>query len=321
MGGRLAIVPLDDVADELYAGDPDEFVADRNARAAEARADGDRVLAKEIAALPKPSTAAWVVNVLVRAHRDEIEALVELGGLLREAQESLAGDQLRALNAQRGQLLSALTRQAAARARERGRPVSTAVAGQVEETLRAAMADPGAGEAVLGGRLSSPLSYSGMGGVTGVRPQLRVVREPAPAPPRRSRAGEDRGDGDRRAREEERLREREEAARRAAEEQHRREVAQAREEATAAAELAEETAVRAEEERDRAGELDERHERLRARVEELSVELARAEEEAGEAAAELRRAERHRTTAERQARDAAAARDRALARLRELEEG
>lgn len=308
---------LDDVADELYAVPPEEFVATRGAWVDDARAAGDRALAKAIGALPKPSTAAWVVNVLVRSHRDEIEALVELGGLLREAQESLAGDQLRALNSQRGQLLSALTRQAAAAARERGHPVSTAVSGQVEETLRAAMADPEAGEAVLTGRLTSPLSYNGLGGVTGMRPQLRVVREPAPAPARRGRTA---GGDDRRAREEQR-REREEAARRAAEEQRRRELAAAREEAAAAAALAEETAARAAEERDRAGELDERHEELKARVEELTAELARAEEEAGEVAAELRRAERHRTTAERQARDAAAARDRAEARVAELEGG
>ncbi|MGY1772123.1 hypothetical protein [Blastococcus sp. SYSU D00813] len=312
---------LDDVADELYEVPPEEFVAARTARVDDARAAGDRVLAKQIGALPKPSTAAWVVNVLVRAHRDEIEALVELGGLLREAQDSLAGDQLRALNTQRGQLLSALTRQAAARARERGHAVSTAVSGQVEDTLRAAMADPEAGEAVLGGRLTSPLSYSGMGGVTGMRPQLRVVPEPAPAPARGAKAaGRDEDAAGRRAREEQRRREREEEARRAAEEKRRRELAEAREEAAAAAALAEETAARAAEERDRAGELDERHEELRARVEELTAELARAEEEAAEVAAELRRAERHRTTAERQARDAAAARDRAEERLRELED-
>lgn len=311
---------LDEVADELYEVPPEEFVAARTARVDDARAAGDRALARQIGALPKPSTAAWVVNVLVRVHREEIEALVELGSLLREAQDSLAGDQLRALNSQRGQLLSALTRQAAARARERGHAVSTAVSGQVEDTLRAAMADPEAGEAVLGGRLTSPLSYSGMGGVTGMRPQLRVVREPAPVPARRARTATRDDDAGRRAREEQRRREREEEARRAAEEKRRRELAEAREEVAAAVALAEETAARAAEERDRAGELDERHEQLRARVEELTAELARVEEEAGEVAAELRRAERHRTTAERQARDAAAARDRAEERLRGLEE-
>ena len=104
---------LEDVADELYAVPPEEFIALRTARADEAKAEGDRPLAKAIGSLPKPSTAAWVCNLLVRAHREEIEGLVELGDLLRDAQHNLAGDQLRALNTQRGQLLNALTRQTA----------------------------------------------------------------------------------------------------------------------------------------------------------------------------------------------------------------
>ena len=106
-------VDLDEVADELYAVPPEEFIALRTARQDEAKADGDKALAKEIGALPKPSAAAWACNLLVREHREEIEGLVELGDLLREAQENLAGDQLRALDVQRRQLLTALTRQAA----------------------------------------------------------------------------------------------------------------------------------------------------------------------------------------------------------------
>jgi len=175
---------IDEVADELYEVAPEEFVAVRSARQDEAKAEGDKALAKLIGSLPKPSTAAWVCNLLVRAHREEIEGLVELGTLLREAQENLAGDELKALNRQRGQLISALTRQAATLARERGHAVSTSMSTQVEETLRAAMADPDSGEAVLSGRLTSALSYSGLG--TGRRPDLRVVRPPAAqAPPRR----------------------------------------------------------------------------------------------------------------------------------------
>ena len=116
---------LEEVADELYAVPPDEFIALRTARQDEAKADGDKALAKEIGGLPKPSAAAWVANLLVREQRAEIEGLVELGTLLREAQESLAGDQLRALDTQRRQLVSALTRQARALAHERGHPIST----------------------------------------------------------------------------------------------------------------------------------------------------------------------------------------------------
>ncbi|HEY4629832.1 MAG TPA: hypothetical protein VIG96_00895, partial [Blastococcus sp.] len=181
---------LDEVADELYEVPPEEFIALRTARQEEARADGDKVLAKAIGALPKPSTAAWVSNLLVRAQRPEIEGLVELGGLLREAQQNLAGDAMRALSSQRSQLVGALTRQASALARARGRRISSSVADQVEETLRAAMADPEAGEALLTGRLTSPMSYSGLG-TTVSRPDLRLVRPPAgerTPPPTRARS-------------------------------------------------------------------------------------------------------------------------------------
>ncbi len=170
---------LDEVADELYAVPPEEFIALRKTRQDEAKADGDKALATEIGGLPKPSAAAWACNLLVREQRAEIEGLVELGDLLREAQESLAGDQLRALDVQRRQLLTALTRQARALANAKGHPVSTSVATQIEETLRAAMSDPEAGQALLTGRLTSPMSYSGMG-TTVAKPDLRLVHPPRP---------------------------------------------------------------------------------------------------------------------------------------------
>ncbi|MGY1636534.1 hypothetical protein ACI78V_07760 [Geodermatophilus sp. SYSU D00742] len=279
---------LDDVADELYEVPPEEFTALRRQRQHRARDDGDRPLAKAIGALPKPSAAAWVCNLLVREHRAEIEGLVELGGMLRVAQENLAGDSLKALNRQRSQLLTALTRQASALARERGHRVSSSVEAQVEDTLRAAMADPEAGEALLSGRLTAPMSYSGMG-TTGVRPALRLVAPPrpeTPAAPTRARGGD------------------------AAERRRQRE------EATA---VAAETRAAAEEQRHRVDDLDARRADLQARVQELADELARLEREAAETGEELQRAERHRRTAERRATEAAAARDRALDHVAELE--
>lgn len=314
---------LDDVADELYEVPPEEFIALRKERQDAAKAAGDKALAKEIGALPKPSAAAWVCNLLVRAQRAEIEGLVDLGNLLREAQESLAGDQLKALDTQRRQLINALTRQARALANERGHPVSTAVATQVEETLRAAMADPDAGEALLAGRLTSPMSYSGMG-TTVSRPALRLIhppeREPAvlarastpkktPAP---NEAGESAADRRRRAGEE-RLR--------AAEEKRRRALEQARAAAETATAVAEEAAAALEEQRARTEELAGRRTQLQAGVEELADQLAEAEREAAEAAAALKREERRQVAAEREAAEAADARDRAIARVTQLTEG
>ncbi|MGY2004018.1 hypothetical protein [Blastococcus sp. SYSU DS1024] len=315
---------LDEIADELYETAPEEFVALRKERQEEARAAGEKALAKEIGALPKPSTAAWVCNLLVRAHRGEIEGLVELGDLLRGAQENLAGDELRALNAQRGQLLNALTRQAAALARERGHPVSASVSGQVEETLRAAMADPEAGAALLTGRLTGAMSYSGLGTVA-PRPALRLVSPPgSPAGParratagtaRKATAGEGRPAGPTAA--ERREREREER-RRAEEERRRRELARARAAAEEATAAAEEAAAAAAEQRREVEQLEQRRGDLQARVEELADELAEAERAVGEAAAALKRAQRRQGAAQREAEDAADLRDRAIAHAEEL---
>jgi hypothetical protein len=314
-------VDLDEVADELYAVPPEDFIALRTARQNDARAGGDKGLATAIGALPKPSTAAWVSNLLVRAHRTEIEGLVELGGLMREAQENLAGDQMRTLGVQRNQVVSALTRQASALAREHGRRISSAIADQVEETLRAAMADPEAGEALLTGRLTAPMSYSGLG-TTVSRPDLRLVRPPAgerkPPPATRPAATErssTTADQRRRARERER-----EEERRAAERQRRRDLEEARRAADEAAALAEEAQAAADDERQRIAELDARRSSLEARVAELADQLAHAEGEVTEVAAQLKRAERRRKSAEHEAAEAVVARERARARVAELDD-
>ncbi len=316
---------FDEVADELYEVPPEEFVALRKERQDAVKADGDRALAKEIGALPKPSAGAWVCNLLVREQRTELEGLVELGDLLREAQENLAGDQLRALDVQRRQLVTALTRQARKLAGDRGHPISTAVATQVEETLRAAMSDPDAGRALLTGRLTSPMNYSGLG-TTVSKPDLRLVRpvpktERAAATPKKATptrvapekpAGE--SAADRRAREQE-------ERRRAAEEKRQREVAAARVGLEAATASADDAAVTLEEHRAQVDELGARRSELQARVDELADQLAEAERAAADAASALKREERRRATAQREADEAAEARDRAAAHLAALAEG
>ena len=299
---------LDDVADELYGLPPDEFMPARTTYEQQARADGDRALAADIKALGKPSTAAWVANVLVRHHREEIENLVELGGLLREAQENLEGDQLRALDVQRRQLVSALTRQSRALANQLGNPVSGAVGQQVEETLRAAMSDPEAGEALLEGRLTSPMSYSGLGTIA--RPTLRVVHPPREKPPEKTTAS-DRARSNADARREE--------ARRAAEERLRREIDEARRTVEQAGADADEAAEAADEERRTAADLAARHDALVDHVEELTLELSRARDEATRLGSERSRAERRREAAERRSAESDRARDRAQAALDRLE--
>ncbi|MFD3704166.1 hypothetical protein ACFWUP_13575 [Nocardia sp. NPDC058658] len=154
---------LDDVAGELYTLDPGDFVSTRAARAAQARADGDRDLAKAITALRKPTVAAWTVNLLSHHAPQEIGALLELGDALRSAQRQLSGDKLRALGTQRQQVVNAMTKRAAELAAEHDRPASEQVLREVGQTLTAALADPDVADLVRAGVLPTTVTYDGFG--------------------------------------------------------------------------------------------------------------------------------------------------------------
>ena len=149
---------FESVADKLYALPRDEFTAARNAAAKQAREQGDRELADQIAVLRRPSTAAWVANLLAREQPDEIRALVELGDGLRAAQQRLQGDELRRLSAQRRQLVHGLVQQAQGLARAAGHPTSEAVTRELSDTFTAAVNSSAAARALAGGRLTSALN-------------------------------------------------------------------------------------------------------------------------------------------------------------------
>lgn len=154
---------LDDAAEELYAVAPEDFLAARTRMVARAREEGDRPLATAIAKLRKPSTAAWLVNLLAYEAEDDLAALLDLGAAMRHAQSRLSGAELRTLTQQRHQVVRALATQAHHLASERGERPSRTVLDQVSDTLLAALADPEAAELVRGGHLTNPLSYSGFG--------------------------------------------------------------------------------------------------------------------------------------------------------------
>ena len=106
--------------------------------------------------------AATLVNVLVRGEPPELRELTELGEQLRSAHRQLRGAELRALSEQRQHLLHRLTERVRDRA---GGKVTESVLAQVRSTFEAAIADEGAEAAVLSGRLTTVLSYSGFGEV------------------------------------------------------------------------------------------------------------------------------------------------------------
>lgn len=301
------------MADELYARLPAEFVAARSDAVAAAKRT-DKGLARRIGELGKPTLAAWTVNLLVREAGDQVTELVELGDLLRSAQDQLDPDQLRALDKQRRQVVRALAREAGKLARRAGHPVSEQVVVQVEETLKAAVADPSAAEVVLAGRLTGALTYNGLGTPTATtttgrpprRPAARAEAEPPPPPVDLDAARAAKADRAARREVEERLR----AARatlrtaRAAVDDAAGEL----EQATAAAREAAQAAAAAQKARDDA----------RARVAELEEALAQARERADRADDETAAAERDseqadadRAAAEEDLQRAEADRDRA----------
>ncbi|WP_219414314.1 hypothetical protein [Pseudonocardia nigra] len=180
---------LDSVADELYSLPRDEFTAARNAAAKRAREEGERELAEQIRELRRPSTAAWLVNLLAREQPDEVRALVELGDGLRAAQEQLEGDELRRLSRQRHELVHGLVQQARAIGRSAGHKASEATVRELEDTFTAAVNSSAAAQAVAGGRLTAALDPSDTGPLT--------TEPPSPPPQRRS---DDRSDRDERLR-------------------------------------------------------------------------------------------------------------------------
>jgi hypothetical protein len=170
---------LSTVAYELYGLSPGEFVSARDARASEAKKAGDRELASAIKQLRRPTTGAWLANLLVRERRDQVTELVDLGDDMRRAQHDLAGKDLRDLSTLRRQLVTALAAEAREIAGAHGHEVNEPSLHEVEATLEAAVADRGAGEALVSGNLTISLRYSGFGSVdlTG------VVASPPATPP------------------------------------------------------------------------------------------------------------------------------------------
>ncbi|MDR6176684.1 regulator of replication initiation timing [Nocardioides zeae] len=148
-------------ADALYALAPGDFTPARDARARELKREAPE-LAAAVKGLRRPSVAAWLVDQLVRHDPDRVDELLQVGAALREAQDALSADDLRAFTKQRRQLTASVTTRARALGRQLGTKVSESVAEQVEATLTAAVLDAGAGEAVRTGLLVTALRPAGV---------------------------------------------------------------------------------------------------------------------------------------------------------------
>ena len=230
----MATEAPDDLADRLYGLELDEFTPARDAAAKELRKEKRRDEAAVVAKLRKPSAAAWLVNRLARERPEDVDALLEAGEALRDAQEravageGAGGDLREAADAER-RAVDELVR-AARELEPGGRKPSQAALEQVRATLHAAAADPTVREGVRAGRLVREVAAGGAWPFADPADEPVLPAEPRPERRKAPARGDRKPDADERkkAREEEaRQRDEEKAAaeeRRQAEQARRKEL-------------------------------------------------------------------------------------------------
>lgn len=172
--------------DALYRGDPGDFTARRTELVRELRSGGRRDEAREVAALRRPTLAAWAVDHLALGGGEGIDRLLDAGRRLRDAHEELlAGGDPRAVQRladERRALIAALGEDAAAALAGRGSDPE-AHRDEIEATLEAVSSDGDVAAVVRRGRLTAAAPRpAGFGGLTDVS-TLPPPEPPAPATP------------------------------------------------------------------------------------------------------------------------------------------
>ncbi len=275
--------------DDLYGLPLDQFIPERTALVRELRKAGERERAGEVAALRKPSVAAWAVNQLVRTQRKPVADLLEAGDALRAAQDDvLAGrgdaQSLRASVEHERAAVDALTEAARGLLSSEGQELSETMIERVSDTLHAAALDDEARAQVQRGRLERELQHVGLGGFSalggGGAPAPRGGRGTAT-----TKAGADatKGGADGKKKAGERAAERDRTA---------REQAKAQDEARREARATEREARRRAERAGRAAKLAlERRDKAAEALREAEADLDAAEAQARDAEEAVRKAE------------------------------
>ena len=131
---------------DLYGLPIERFTAERNALAKELRAEGCRDDAARVAAMRKPSLAAWAVNQLVRTQRRAVKALFDAGDALARSQSDLLAGRgearaLREAGQRERASVTKLVEAASGLLTSEGHELSPSILERVSETLHAAALD------------------------------------------------------------------------------------------------------------------------------------------------------------------------------------
>jgi hypothetical protein len=173
-------------ADDLYGLPLEQFVSERAVLAKTLRGAGDRDEAARVAALRKPSAAAWTVNQLVRTQKKAVAELIEAGDQLVSTQSGLLagrGDAkaLRDAAQREREAVRKLTEIARGLLSSTGQEPTAATLERVSDTLHAAALDQDARAQVSDGSLVRELQHVGLGAAGFAS---------APAPRKHGRASE-----------------------------------------------------------------------------------------------------------------------------------
>jgi len=153
---------------DLYSLPLDRFIPERGSLAKALRGEGRKDDAARVAALRKPSVAAWTVNQLIRSQARQAGALFDAGDELQRVQSALLagrGDShaLREATQSERQAVDELVEAARGLLSSGGHEPSQATLDRVSETLHAAALDEDARSRVSAGCLERELRWAGFG--------------------------------------------------------------------------------------------------------------------------------------------------------------
>jgi hypothetical protein len=166
-------------AADLYAIDPRQFVAARDALAKRLKADGQSDEANRVAKRRRPPPTAWALNQVARNQPELVAGVLESGARLRSAMEqAVAGDAsgLRAAQTEHRPAIDAAVAAAANYLSDAGLPAADTARQRMTATLGAAVVDDAAAAELREGTLDVDRAAPGFG-----LDAMSVPARPAPA--------------------------------------------------------------------------------------------------------------------------------------------
>jgi hypothetical protein len=154
-----------DALEQLYAAEPEEFVAERKRLERELKDAGNTEAAADVAGRKKPTLPVFAANRLARNRAADVGKLIDAAGRIAKATEANDREAVREAQADFAERLRDLVRGAEEAA---GRPLSEPAEQRLASLLRAAAVDPDSAPLLRRGVLSDELEPAGFDALLGL---------------------------------------------------------------------------------------------------------------------------------------------------------